>query len=470
MKPIKSFIAQFSVALMALVFFTACENDDHVPEFTLQPASGEVAFQNTFAAEYLLSAPTGANPAERFVWNQVDFGVPTEVSYKLEGSISENFDAEGQYQFDSGTMTTNNASVSVSQLLTMAAGLGLDNDPATTGEDGNPNNTGTVYFKVSAFPGSGAGDDAMAKVSEVVELTVVIVETAPTGGGAFEKSPWGIVGSGYNDWGAFEDSPFYTTSANGVLVAYVNLLDGEIKFRENNAWDSDLGDNDTDGTLEPGGANIPVTAGDYKITLDLNDNTYTMETFGWGVVGNHNEWGGAGPDPKLHYDYITDTFKVGVELVDGEIKFRMNNEWVTDFGDTGADGTLDAGGDNIAVTAGYYMITVDFNAGTYTLEEAQLWGVVGDGYNNWGETNDFMFTQVHPGIWVAENVTLIDGQIKFRPNETWSGDHGDDGSMTGLLATPGENIDVTAGTYTIVLDFSDEAAPTYSINLRSAGL
>src|SRR5690606_18784292 len=159
------------------------------------------------------------------------------------------------------------------------------------------------------------------------------------------------VGSGYNDWGAFEDSPFYTTSANGVLVAYVNLLDGEIKFRENNAWDSDLGDNDTDGTLEPGGANIPVTAGDYKITLDLNDNTYTMETFGWGVVRNHNEWGGAGPDPKLHYDYITDTFKVGVELVDGEIKFRMNNEWVTDFGDTGADGTLDAGGDNIAVTA-----------------------------------------------------------------------------------------------------------------------
>lgn len=458
------------MAILALGFFTACENDDHVPEFTLQPASGEVAFQNTFASEYLLSSQTGANPAERFVWNQVDFGVPTEVSYKLEGSISENFDAEGQYQFDSGNLTTNNASVSVSQLLTMAEGLGLDDDPATTDDQGEPNNRGTVYFKVSAFPGSGAGTDATAEVSEVVELTVVIVEKAPTGGSAFEISSWGVVGSGYNDWGAFPDSPFYTSSANGVLVAYVKLLDGEIKFRENNSWDSELGDNDTDGTLEPGGANIPVTAGDYKITLDLNANTYTLEAFTWGVVGTLNDWGGAGLDTKLYYDYVTDTFKAGVKLGDGEIKFRPNNAWGNDLGDNGADGTLETGGANIAVTAGFYMITVDINAGTYTLEETDLWGVVGDGYNNWGETPDFMFTQVNPGIWVAEDVTLINGFIKFRTNETWGNDYGDVDLDLVLDKEGGNDIPVTAGTYTIVLDFTDEAAPTYAMYLRAAGL
>ena len=456
---------------MALIFLTACENDDHVPEFTLRPASGEVVFQNTFSAEYLLSSQTGANIAERFVWNEVDFGVPTEVSYRLEGSISENFDADGLYQFDSGTLNTNNASVNVGQLLTMAEGLGLDNDPATTDDEGNPNNSGTVYFKVSAFPGSGQGSDASATVSEVVELTVVIIEKSLTGGSAFEISSWGVVGNGYNDWGAFPDSPFYTTSSSGVLVAYAKLLDGEIKFRENNAWDSDLGDNDTDGTLEPGGANIPVTAGDYKITLDLNDNTYTLEAFSWGVVGDaYNDWGGTGPDAKFHYDYTTDTFRVGVKLNDGQMKFRMNNAWNTDFGDTGADGTLDAGGDNLTVTAGYYTIALDFNAGTYTMEETDLWGVVGSGYNEWGGAGpDFTFTEVNPGIWVAEDVTLIDGMIKFRINEAWDTDYGDTGA-DGTLDAGGEDIAVSAGTYIIVLDLSNEGSPTYLLNLRLGGL
>src|SRR5690606_30501041 len=113
MKKIRPFITKVLGTAMALAFSVACENDDHVPEFTLKAASEDVAFQNEFLAEYLLSDETPDNIAERFVWNPVDFGVPTEVSYQLEGSISENFDADGAYQFDSGTLTTNNASVTV---------------------------------------------------------------------------------------------------------------------------------------------------------------------------------------------------------------------------------------------------------------------------------------------------------------------------------------------------------------------
>ena len=338
MKNIKSFIAQVLGVVTALTFFTACENDDHVPEFTLQAASENVAFQNTFLAEYLLSTETANNIAERFVWNQVDFGVQTQ--------ISENFDAEPDYQYDSGTLSETNASVTIKNLLAMAAGLGLDDDPATTDGDGNPNNTGTVYFKVTAFVGSGEGTDAMSTTSDVEQLTITLVEKSDEGGSGIQISSWGVVGSGYNDWGAFEDAPFYTTGTDGVYVAYVNLLDGEIKFRENNDWASDFGDNDADGTLDAGGANIAVTAGDYKITMDLNDNTYAIEAYSWGVVGSgYNDWGGAGPDAKFFYDYTTDTFKVGVKLIDGEIKFRLNNDWGTNYGDSGADGTLDNGGD-----------------------------------------------------------------------------------------------------------------------------
>ena len=83
------------------------------------------------------------------------------------------------------------------------------------------------------------------------------------------SSPWGVIGSAANNWGNDgPDLPFYTTDVSNVFVAYVTLTDGEIKFRENNDWGNNYGDNDTNGTLESGGANIPVSAGIYKIVMD----------------------------------------------------------------------------------------------------------------------------------------------------------------------------------------------------------
>lgn len=280
---------------------------------------------------------------------------------------------------------------------------------------------------------------------------------------AFEVASWGVVGSGYNNWGAFADAPFYTTSENNVLVSYVNLVDGEIKFRENNEWVNDFGDNGNDGTLDSGGSNIPVSAGDYKITLNLNDNTYSIEEFSWGVVGSgYNNWGADGPDAKFYYDHKSDTFKVGVRLVDGEIKFRMNNEWVTDFGDNGNDGTLDGGGANIGVSEGHYLITINFNDNTYSIQPYDVWGIVGSGYNDWGATPDYSLTEVNPGVWVGSGVPLIDGEIKFRLNNEWVTDFGDN-DTDGTLDGGGSNIPVSAGNYIVTMDLNSN---TYSLGQR----
>ena len=70
----------------------------------------------------------------------------------------------------------------------------------------------------------------------------VTIPSQGTGGSGIEPSTWGVVGSGYNNWGAFADGQFYTTSEPGVIVSYVSLITGDIKFRENNEWGGDLGD------------------------------------------------------------------------------------------------------------------------------------------------------------------------------------------------------------------------------------
>lgn len=281
------------------------------------------------------------------------------------------------------------------------------------------------------------------------------------------SSTWGIVGAVTN-WGGKPDFPFWKTNTNGVFNAYVTLPVGEIKFRENMAWANNYGDNGADGSLEAGGANINVTeAGSYKVTMDLNNLTYKLEKFSIGIVGSaYNNWG-ATPDFMLTYDQYSDVFRGIAKLQAGEMKFRMNNDWAVNYGDNGADGSLEAGGANINVTAGYYIVTVNLNDKTYTLEKIDhVWGLVGSAYNNWGATPDAQFTRdwsnPFDNIWILRNVDLLNGEYKIRANNDWAVNYGDNGA-DGTLEAGGANIKATAGNYTITLDFTNASSPTYKV-------
>lgn len=446
-------IKKLGLLILAVIGLFACEQDDDFM-FTAQEPSSEISFTNTFLESYVLTTATSSNLGERFTWNSADYGVPTVVTYKLEKSISGDFtDAE-----TIGETTANEMAVTIGQLLTYAAEVGLDNDPNTANPD-----TGLVYFRLNAS----VGTDALQVISPIQSLNLFL--PAQSTGGGLAISSWGIVGSGYNNWGAFADAKFYTTATAGVIVSYVNLIDGEIKFRENNNWGGDLGDANLDGVLDSDADNnIAVTSGNYKITINTNNMSYTIVPFSWGIVGSgYNDWG-ATPDAKLYYDYTTDTFKVGVQLIDGEIKFRMNNTWGGDLGDANLDGVLDADADNnIAVTAGHYLVTLDLKDNSYSIEPATVWGVVGSGYNNWGATPDASLTEIQPGVWFAENITLVDGEIKFRKNDAWGGDLGDATLDNILDADADNNIAVTAGKYVISIDFNDAAGPKYTLGKRN---
>jgi len=88
----------------------------------------------------------------------------------------------------------------------------------------------------------------------------------------------------------------------------------------------------------------------------------------WGLVGDAtpNGWGTL-PDMVM-YQTATDNYAVYAVLTDGAIKFRFNNDWGTNYGDSQPDGTLDTdNNNNIAITAGAYYITMDVANLTYTI-------------------------------------------------------------------------------------------------------
>ena len=269
----------------------------------------------------------------------------------------------------------------------------------------------------------------------------------------------GVVGSATpGGWGNenIPDLQFYTTSMTDVYVAYVSLRDGEIKFRNNNDWSENWGDDGIDGTLDPYGANITVSAGSYKIEVNFSNMTYTMEAYSWGLVGSAtpNQWNG--PDLMLHYNSYQDDWRAVVTLGEGEVKFRFNNDWALNYGDDGADGSMEANGANISVSSGHYLVSMNLNTQSYTMEEIDVWGLVGSATaNGWDGPNDKFMPDfgIMEGYYYLSGVELVDGEIKVRQNDAWGLNYGDDGN-DGLMEVNGANIPVSAGTYNIILNMA----------------
>lgn len=292
---------------------------------------------------------------------------------------------------------------------------------------------------------------------------------------------WGVVGGAYNNWGNGPDAPFFTTSTAGVYVAYVKVRDGQIKFRKNQNWDVNLGDNGADGTLEPGGTDITVTAGTKKILFNSNTNTYTIQNYSWGLVGSAwNNWGNPDgtptatvtPDLDFYYDDSSDTWKAIGKLKTGNFKIRKNNDWTTSYGDDGANGSLESTGADIPIVAGKYLLIFDEKNLTLTIEPADKdWGLVGSAYNNWGQDvapangiqdlldAKFVRDWRTDGVWKLTNVVLQAGAFKIRDGNDWTENYGDTGA-NGSLEAGGTDITVTAGLHTITIDFTVPASPT----------
>lgn len=91
------------------------------------------------------------------------------------------------------------------------------------------------------------------------------------------KTDWGLIGDA-TPGGWDNDTDMTFDAATETWTITLDLGDGFIKFRANDGWDINLGDNDGNGSMEYGGADIPVTAGNYTITLALGgaDFAYTV--------------------------------------------------------------------------------------------------------------------------------------------------------------------------------------------------
>lgn len=95
------------------------------------------------------------------------------------------------------------------------------------------------------------------------------------------------------------------------------------------------------------------------------------------------------------------------------------------------------------------------------------WGLIGDATSKgWGDTMPdikFIADTERKGLWSLKNITVKKGEFKFRLNNDWNINYGDNQADT-ILDLYGENIKIDAGVYNIELDLTDEAMPRYTVS------
>ena len=158
-------------------------------------------------------------------------------------------------------------------------------------------------------------------------------------------------------------------SEDGVnFKGYMYLNQNGFKFCTQPNWD---GTNYGGAFFGESEDNIMMTqeAGFYQVDVDLSAKTYTLSPFNIGIIGNATPSGWAS-DTDMKYNPTERCWELNnVELSDGEMKFRANDDWALSWGGE-LDNLTTQNGPNIAVAAGTYDIKlyIDWEGNTAKCE------------------------------------------------------------------------------------------------------
>lgn len=151
---------------------------------------------------------------------------------------------------------------------------------------------------------------------------------------------------------------------------------------------------------------------------------------------------------------------------------KVKGSWEAQFGKGAASGQLstDGGSANLSVpTDGYYKLTVDTAALTYTLESVPAPTATYTSMSIIGTVNgndfvtDRQLTQstFDPHLWYISGAELLAGEFKFRANNSWDNNWGTNAEYFGTATKGGSNIPLSSEwTYDI---YFNDATGDYTI-------
>ncbi len=273
----------------------------------------------------------------------------------------------------------------------------------------------------------------------------------------------GLIGSATaNGWPGPDTNMVQSVDSSHLWSLVLPLTSGAVKFRQDDDWAVNWGAVDfPSGIGTQGGADIPIpAAGEFTIMFNSQTGAYNFTvTSAIGIIGNATP-GGWDNDTNMFQD-PTDTNKyfITLPLVMGEAKFRANDAWTLSWGSTdfptGVGSTMN--GPNIPIPAtGKYLINFDKSTGAYSFEEVVEFStisIIGSGTAGGWTTDTYLTKDSNdPNLWKGD-VSLTDGELKFRANSAWTINWGGSDFPVGVgVPNSSNNIPVDSGDYRLTFN------------------
>ncbi len=443
------------LTLSALLIGISCTDDE------IKPVLGS---KDGFTAPVLLNPATGTlkeftesnlnEEFEKIEWQTADYGVGVSTRYVIEASLSDEFTSPVVVKEvqGSGKDGKRDTSLKNGELNTAMLALGIP-----SGEQGE------VALRVFSFI-NGIQRDTL--YSNSIRRSAIPYQSSECG----NFCTVGLIGSATpGGWDIDTDmrlaDPEKLDKSTWTVTLY--LTAGEVKFRAQDAWDTNWGAADfPSGTGEGNGPNIPIaTAGYYKVTFNDQTGAYSFvqagtSTFGSiGLIGAQSDWGSdiadltqSDDDPHIWTGTVT--------LDAGELKFRADDSWDNNWGVASyPSGYGIGGGPNINIpVSGTYFVWFNDASGEFFFGPSSMStpygdvGILGDALpGGWDSDSNLIKDPSNPYKW-SGTLAIADGEAKFRADDSWDVNWGASGFPGGIAAAGGANIPVKAGTYFITFN------------------
>ena len=325
-----------------LFLSTSCETDGQLT--TLKA----VSFPSQIVASsstIVLSEDTADEQALLLSWPAVTFPIAAPVTYAVQFDLVSDISGSQAWQkakrIEVGSDVLSKAFTDL-ELNKIAVDLGLPIDAA-----------GQLAVRVEA-----AMDRKI--YSNPVTLTVTPYEKSVVFGEIY------MPGAYQGEWNV-ETALALPAISKGIYQGYVTVLPGYgpvFKLNQGRNWEQYYGAGATNSDLKNmSTADFALPGeGSYQIKVNLNTLKWTAAPYSWGIVGDATagSWDNSTP---MNYDYQTKTWKITVDLVPGNVKFRLNNSWTINYGPKNTSDGLVYLDDQGAyyVEAGTYEITFKIN-------------------------------------------------------------------------------------------------------------
>ena len=328
---------------IALLIVSSCKKDETKVTLMAQPVPATLT---STASALVLSKADADKSAVTFNFTTPDFGFTSAVTNTLQiGVKGTNFVGAKEASFDAGVLTK---MYTVSDFNALLNAMKLP-----TGASSN------IEVRLKSQITSSMVEPVYSPVLtlSVNPYTLII------------PASFLYVPGAYQGWTPATADSLISVTSNGIYKGVINYTPGNLGFKilTKKSWGPpEYGKGSAEGTIAIGGGDLSAPAADsYELIADINANTLIFNKLTWGIIGSATP-GGWDNDTNMGYNNGKRIWNITLNLVAGEIKFRKNDAWDTNYG--GSNGALALGGSNIAITeAGSYKIEMNLVTNTYTV-------------------------------------------------------------------------------------------------------